>query len=128
MKMLRLSFALAPLALSALVACASPPQAAPVPATPAASVAPATPPVAPLGTREQIADRAVACAAQSPFFGKGVGGSPLRGAKEAQVEPQKSNANLWVVHLPETTATTVPSGLDLYVNGRDGACSMAPMD
>jgi hypothetical protein len=84
--------------------------------------------VAPLGTREQIADRAVACAAQSPFFGKGVGGSPLRGAKEAQVEPQKSDANLWVVHLPETTATTRPSGLDLYVNGRDGACSMAPMD
>ncbi len=125
MKMLRLSFALAPLALTTLVACASPPQAAPVPPTPAAS---ATRSGAPLSTREQIVDRAATCAAQSPFFGKGVGGSPLRSAKEAQVEPQKSDANLWVVHLPETTATTVPSGLDLYVNGRDGACSMAPMD
>ncbi len=120
MKLLRLTFAVAPLALTALAACAA--------SSPAAAVAPATPPEALVGTREQIADRAVACAAQSPFFGKGVGGSPLRSAKEAHVEPQKSVMNLWLVHLPETTATTRPSGLDLYVSGRDGACSMAPMD
>jgi|GEM_PF-5040435 len=120
--LLPLSFA----TFASLAACASPQAAPPAPAIAPAALAKT--PVARVVTREQIAEWAIACAAQSPFFGKGVGGSPLRGAAAAQVEAQKTDGNLWFVHLPETTVASLPTGLDLYVNGRDGTCSMAPMD
>jgi hypothetical protein len=71
--------------------------------------------------------QARACLERSPTMYQSVGGSPLRLAS-ASAQGPGAGKKQWLVHIPEETPSTVPHGLDLFVDPGTGECLVAPMD
>lgn len=110
----------------ALAGCANPEPTKPVSS---ASAAPSASAAAPAFEEERVLATARACAQRPPFDGRGVGGSPLRLAEASVARRPSSGAPAtWIVHIPEETRRSLPTGRDMIVNTTTGACGMAPMD
>jgi hypothetical protein len=66
------------------------------------------------------------CIEAEPERFKSVGGSPLV-PEQARAVRRFEDAR-WLVHVPEESPTTKPTGRDLYVAEDGPVCSAAPMD
>jgi hypothetical protein len=67
------------------------------------------------------------CLERSPTMYQSVGGSPLKPGS-ASVQDPGTGKKQWLVHIPEETPSTLPHGLDLFVDPGTGECLPAPMD
>jgi hypothetical protein len=74
-----------------------------------------------------VVAQAIDCVKRSPDAYQSVGGSALKlGAAYAKrLDHEKKR---WLVSIPEDSPTTLPHGLDLFVDAETGDCTPAPMD
>jgi hypothetical protein len=78
-------------------------------------------------SKASVIEQAIACVERSPDAYQGVGGSALNiGA--AYAERLAHEKKRWLVSIPEDSPTTVPHGIDLFVDAGTGDCTPAPMD
>jgi hypothetical protein len=83
-------------------------------------------PTSPPGGAGQAEAYARQCIEADPTKYRGVGGSPLL-PEEARALKRLDDGR-WLVHVPEETPTTKPTGRDLFVGPDAALCSPAPMD
>ena len=77
--------------------------------------------------RKAVIAQAIACVNRSPNTFQSVGGAALD-FDAAHATGLDRATKRWLVSIPEGSPTTLPHGVDLFVDAETGVCAPAPMD